>query len=411
MQLPWRQQIVEGMLGADLVGFQRPGRGAELPADRPPARRRRTPTRTLIPYQGRTVQGRRLPGLDRLRRVRRDRGAARDRRVRPPSCARALGSPRRILLGVDRLDYTKGIDVRLQAFRELLESGVTHAARRCSCRSRRRAASASTTYRQLRERVERAVGRINGEFGRLGHPAIHYQHHNLPREDLCALYARCRRDARDPAARRHEPRLQGVRGRPPPRRRRARALEFAGAAGELRQALLVNPHDVVGHARDDRARDRAARAEARRRMRELRRQVRTHDVAPLRAHVPRGARGAGRVSEPGRRTATEDARAGARAARARAAPARRLRLRRHARADRRRARRGAPAARVGRGAARAGRAARHERAPSSRAARCTTSPRSRGCPRRSTSSAATAPSSTSASRARSRPRRSRCAIA
>ncbi len=33
------------------------------------------------------------------------------------------------------------------------------------------------------------MGRINGEFGRLGHPAIHYQHHNLPKEDLCALYA------------------------------------------------------------------------------------------------------------------------------------------------------------------------------------------------------------------------------
>jgi trehalose 6-phosphate synthase len=54
--------------------------------------------------------------------------------------------------------------------------------------------------------------------------------------------------------------------------------EFAGAAGELRQALLVNPHDVVG------LRETIARAialpegEARRRMREMRRQVRTHDV-------------------------------------------------------------------------------------------------------------------------------------
>ena len=55
--------------------------------------------------------------------------------------------------------------------------------------------------------------------------------------------------------------------------------EFAGAAGELRQALLVNPHDVVGHARDDRARASSLpEREARRRMRELRRQVRTHDV-------------------------------------------------------------------------------------------------------------------------------------
>ena len=135
-----------------------------------------------------------------------------------------------------------------------------------------------TTYRQLRERVERAVGRINGEFGRLGHPAIHYQHHNLPREDLCALYAAADvmlvtplRDGMNLVCKEYVA----------SRHRGGGALvlsEFAGAAGELRQALLVNPHDVVG------LRETIARAialpegEARRRMREMRRQVRTHDV-------------------------------------------------------------------------------------------------------------------------------------
>jgi trehalose 6-phosphate synthase len=70
--------------------------------------------------------------------------------------------------------------------------------------------------------------------------------------------------------------------------------EFAGAAGELRQALLVNPHDVVG------LRETIARAismpeeEARRRMREMRRQVRTHDVHRFaRSFVEALAEGAG----------------------------------------------------------------------------------------------------------------------
>ena len=87
MQLPWRQQIVEGMLGADLVGFQRP-----VAAQNFLQICRRlvdvTPTRTMIPYEGRTVRGRRLPGLDRLRRVRRHRRAARRPRRPPTSCAR-----------------------------------------------------------------------------------------------------------------------------------------------------------------------------------------------------------------------------------------------------------------------------------------------------------------------------------
>ena len=276
MQLPWRQQLVEGMLGADLVGFQRPVAAQNFLQI---ARRLVdvVPTRTMIPYQGRTVRVGAFPvSID---------FAEFDGIAASPATARgaaelreALGSPRRILLGVDRLDYTKGIDVRLQAFRELLESGVTTAGETVLVQVATPSRERVTTYRQLRERVERAVGRINGEFGRLGHPAIHYQHHNLPREDLCALYVAADvmlvtplRDGmnlvcKEYVAARH--RGGGV----------LVLSEFAGAAGELRQALLVNPHDVVG------LRETIARAialpegEARRRMRELRRQVRTHDV-------------------------------------------------------------------------------------------------------------------------------------
>ena len=76
------------------------------------------------PVPGAHRPGGRVPGLDRLRRDRRHRGAARDG-ARRQGAAGGARLAARILLGVDRLDYTKGIDVRLQAFRELLESGVT----------------------------------------------------------------------------------------------------------------------------------------------------------------------------------------------------------------------------------------------------------------------------------------------
>jgi trehalose 6-phosphate synthase len=276
MQLPWRQQIVEGMLGADLVGFQRP-----VAAQNFLLICRRlvgvTPTRATIPYHGRTVRAGAFPVSIDFAEF--DAIAARPSTIQAATELReALGSPRRILLGVDRLDYTKGIDVRLQAFRELLDSGVTTAGETVLVQVATPSRERVTTYRQLRERVERAVGRINGEFGRLGHPAIHYQHHNLPREELCALYAAADvmlvtplRDGMNLVCKEYVA----------SRHRGGGALvlsEFAGAAGELRQALLVNPHDVVG------LRETIARAialpepEARRRMREMRRQVRTHDV-------------------------------------------------------------------------------------------------------------------------------------
>jgi trehalose 6-phosphate synthase len=266
MQLPWRQQLVEGMLGADLVGFQRP-----VAAQNFLQICRRlvdvTPTRTMIAFPV-SIDFAEFDGI-----------AASPTTARAAAQLReALGSPRRILLGVDRLDYTKGIDVRLQAFRELLESGVTTAGETVLVQVATPSRERVNTYRQLRERVERSVGRINGEFGRLGHPAIHYQHHNLPREDLCALYAAADvmlvtplRDGMNLVCKEYVASRHGGGG--------VLVLsEFAGAAGELRQALLVNPHDVVG-LRETIARAIALpEAEARRRMRDMRRQVRTHDV-------------------------------------------------------------------------------------------------------------------------------------
>src|SRR5262249_49771246 len=109
-----------------------------------------------------------------------DRMAA-DKEVirRAAEIRRQLGNPRKIILGVDRLDYTKGIDIRLRALRELYsEKRIT--ARdvvmvQLATPSRERVEH----YRRMRSDIELQVGRINGEFSMLGHPAVHYLHQSV----------------------------------------------------------------------------------------------------------------------------------------------------------------------------------------------------------------------------------------
>ena len=100
----------------------------------------------------------------------------------------SLGNPKRILLGVDRLDYTKGIPHRMKAFGELLDDGkltvqdVTLVQVASPSRERVEA------YISLRDEIELMVGRINGDYDTMDHTAIRYLHQNYPREEMVALY-------------------------------------------------------------------------------------------------------------------------------------------------------------------------------------------------------------------------------
>src|SRR5699024_2742129 len=100
-----------------------------------------------------------------------------------------LGDPHRLILGVDRLDYTKGINVRLRAFGELLAEGDPAVQDtvmiQVATPSRERLAS----YARMRQQIERQVGALNGEHGKIGRPAVSYLHHSLPREELAAFFA------------------------------------------------------------------------------------------------------------------------------------------------------------------------------------------------------------------------------
>jgi trehalose 6-phosphate synthase len=285
MQIPWRTAIVEGLLGADLVGFQLPG-GAQnflILARRlvgANTSRGSVGVRSRfgeVEYGSRVVRVGAFPiSIDSAELDR--KGHQRSIRQRAREIRSDLGNPRKILLGVDRLDYTKGIDVRLKAFSELLAEG--RAKRddtvfvQLATPSRERVES----YKELREDIEQRVGRINGEYGEVGHPVVHYLHRPAPRDELIAFYVASDvmlvtplRDGMNLVAKEYVACRSDLGG--------ALVLsEFTGAADELRQAYLVNPHDLDSVKDAIEAAMNQTPEEGRRRMRALRRQVLIHDV-------------------------------------------------------------------------------------------------------------------------------------
>jgi Trehalose-6-phosphate synthase len=276
LQLPWRREILEGLLGADLVGFQRPGGTSNF--IRLCRRLLGQPnTRHEIHVDGRIVRTEAFPisvdfaSLDQL--VRKPSVIQRAREIRAE-----LGDPVHVFLGVDRLDYTKGIGQRLKAFGELLTDGSFAPGEAVFVQIATPSRERVEEYRLLRDEIELQVGRINGEHGTLGQPPISYLHQSYSHEELAALYLAADvmvvtplRDGMNLVAKEYVACRPDLRG--------ALVLsEFAGAADELRQAYMVNPYDVDGLKRAMLAAARATPDELARRMRSMRRRVATYNV-------------------------------------------------------------------------------------------------------------------------------------
>jgi trehalose 6-phosphate synthase len=285
MQMPWRTEIIEGLLGADLVGFHLPG-GAQnflILARRlagANTSRANVGVRSRfgeIEVGFRTVKVGAFPisidsaELDQQARTRAIRQRAKEIRAE-------LGNPRKILLGVDRLDYTKGIDVRLKAFSELLDEHRAEPADTVLVQLATPSRERVESYIAMRESIERQVGHINGEHGHIGHPIVHYLHRPIPRDELIAFFVAADvmlvtplRDGMNLVAKEYVACRSDLGG--------ALVLsEFTGAAAELRQAYLANPHHLEGVKAAIEAALNQDPEEGRRRMRAMRRQVLAHDV-------------------------------------------------------------------------------------------------------------------------------------
>lgn len=244
-QLPWRESLAEGMLGADLIGFQTPRGAANFQRVASFLQVATTDGHHRLKVDSRSVHLGAYPiGIDTARYE----DAARSHAIEELSrdVRAGLGNPRTVLLGVDRLDYTKGIDVRLRAFKELVAEGELHPSQVTMVQVAEPSRDAVDAYVDLRARVEQLVSEINGDYGRVGFPVVHYIHQTQGFNDLMALYRAADvmlvtpfADGMNLVAKEYVAARYDESG--------ALVLsEFAGAAHQLTDALTVNPYDIDG---------------------------------------------------------------------------------------------------------------------------------------------------------------------
>ncbi len=262
---PWAVELLDGMLDFDLIGFHTPGYVESF---------RRcvaalTPARAgddAVEHRGRRVRLRALPI-----------GILPEGFQEPPDPKTAEEvaalltsiSPTRLVLGVDRLDYTKGIPERLEAFGRLFERFPEWRGKVSLVQVSVPSRADVPEYAEQRRLVEGVVGRVNGEYGEAHWVPVRYLYRSYGRAHLAQLYRAADvgyvtplRDGLNLVAKEYvaaqDPENPGV----------LVLSRFAGAAVELRDAVLTNPWHPDGMARDldralrmplDERRDRHAR--------------------------------------------------------------------------------------------------------------------------------------------------------
>ena len=272
--LPTRRWLVEGMLGADLIGFHTRRYHGHFRA----ALRRlfsiEADAQGVVPWKDRRVRIGVFPmsvdAADIAQRAAASDVTAKVAEFRKPH--------ERLLVGIDRLDYTKGIPRRLLAIERLLTSHPEWKERVRLIQVAVPSRDGVGAYRRFRGEVESAVGRINGEFATPNWTPIQYIHRSVSSTILLALYRAADvmlvtpvRDGMNLVAKEFlASRIDedGV----------LVLSEFAGAADELRDALIVNPYDIEETAEAIHRALTMESGERTRRMRALRATVREHDV-------------------------------------------------------------------------------------------------------------------------------------
>jgi len=276
-QLPWRRQLLEGLLGADLVGFQLSGAAQNFIRLVRQRVGHKTHRDSVYLPDGRIVTAKAFPisiDVDRFDELARSEPVQK----RAAQIRDDLGNPRRIFLGIDRLDYTKGIYARLRAFSELIHDGQFTVEDATFVQVASPSRERVDQYRVLRDDIDRLVGHINGDLGRIGRGAISYLNASFPTEEMAALYVASDimvvtpfRDGMNLVAKEFVACRTEEDG--------ALVLsEFAGAAEELRQAYLVNPYDINGMKAQMLEAYQADEKELARRMKAMRKTVVENDV-------------------------------------------------------------------------------------------------------------------------------------
>ena len=272
--LPWRAQILEGMLGANVIGFHTYSYLTHF-------------SRALLHVLHVEVQAGRLTygevdvrlgvfpmGIDaaEFSRLADEEGV-----LSEVASIREKGGGRKLLVGVDRLDYTKGIARRMLAIERLFELDPTLRRKVRLVQIVVPSRTKVESYQQSRSELDEIVGRINAEFATVNSVPIHYLYRSIDPRQLTALYKAADvmlvtplRDGMNLVAKEFVASRTDEDG--------VLVLsEFAGAAAELAEALHVNPYDLDSVAQVIKSALTMPQEERRARIRALRHRVRAYD--------------------------------------------------------------------------------------------------------------------------------------
>jgi trehalose 6-phosphate synthase/phosphatase len=234
--LPWGRSLIRGMLSCDLVGFQSSEHADNFIdcAERMLG--------CIVNRSAGTVQFEGRPVFVQAHPIGIDEGHFRRlaERVKPQS-----ETPRVVeILGLDRLDYTKGIPERLRAVELFFERYPTYRGKTVFVQLAVPSRTGVAEYQELKRQVDETVGRINGRFSDRGWSPIRYLVRSVGQEELVTMYRQARvalvtplRDGMNLVAKEYVASQLGDEGV-------LILSEFAGAAEELKEAIMVNPYDI-----------------------------------------------------------------------------------------------------------------------------------------------------------------------
>ena len=238
--LPWRKELLFGMLGADFIGFHTyddmrhflssVNRLAGIGNDN-----------GKINHNNRVIQADALPmGIDYEKYA---NSATNPETLSKEVRYRTAIGDSKLILSIDRLDYSKGIPQRLKAFYEFLNRYPEYLGKVSLLILVVPSRDTVEKYRLIREEIELLVGRINGEFGRINYTPVHYFYRSFALESLSALYRMAAvalvtpmRDGMNLVCKEFIASKLDKKGV-------LILSEMAGASKELSDAILINPND------------------------------------------------------------------------------------------------------------------------------------------------------------------------
>lgn len=241
--LPWREEILRGILGADLIGFHTFGYMRHFLSSVYRLTGKDQTFGKVTMDSNRTVNIDVFPmGINYEKYA---LGAPSEEPSAEVQFIQDYGKRRKLILSIDRLDYSKGIPQRIEAYGKFLEKNPKYHGEVTLILVVVPSRSNVKQYIKLKNRIDTAVGRLNGKFGNFNWIPIRYYYRSFPFESLSAMYKSAQiamitpvRDGMNLVAK------EFVASREDSKKGVLILSEMAGAAEELFEALLINPNNI-----------------------------------------------------------------------------------------------------------------------------------------------------------------------